>query len=140
MEMQSVPLMRSIVIRLISIRRCNLPKYQTCRLTSSLVSSWEKVPLHPDLRRLLNARMDLETAEEIRQALETLGLPERWKFAKKWYSEKHGAIFMLKERRDSLDVSFDSTENVECHDQREHCDNDFGSPERQSEIGILGTA
>lgn len=72
-----------------------MDSYQICRLTPSLVSSWQK-DLHPDLKWSLGVRMDRETAEEIRQTLEVQGLPGRWKFAKKWYSKKHGAIFMLK--------------------------------------------
>lgn len=117
-----------------------MPDYQICRLTPSLVASWQK-DLHPDLRWALGHNaMDRETAEEVRQALESQGVPERWKFARKWYSKKHGAIFMLKQWKEPEDVNFEPTGPGERHDRREYHSEGLGNPREQGEVGVLGTA
>jgi hypothetical protein len=71
------------------------------RLTPRLVRNWKK-ELEPRLMSLLFGPVTTDQAQEIKDSLSLLGLPEGWKFGRRYFNKKRGWIFVLngKESRD----------------------------------------
>ncbi len=79
----------------------SMTEYKVSRLTPTLIKSW-RIELHPGLISLLNTRLDRPMAEQIKGLMEAQGLPRNWRFAVKWFSAKHGAIFVLRQPEETI--------------------------------------
>lgn len=79
-------------------------EYKSVRLNRFLLKSWH-IQLDSAFLKAIDEFVDPETAQRIRNVLE-LSLPKEWKFGKKWYSKKIGAIFILQPRRNESCLSY----------------------------------